>query len=78
MQYLPKDGVYVYFKYDKDKTIMVATNTNKTEQSIANERYTERMNGFKTGKNILTDETLTNLKTLKIPAMTALVIELGK
>ena len=78
MQYLPKDGVYIYFKYDKDKTVMVATNTNKTEQSIATERYTERMNGFKMGKNILTDETLTNLKTLKIPAMTALVIELGK
>ena len=78
MQYLPKDGIYVYFKYDKDKTIMVATNTNKTEQSIATERYTERMNGFKTGKNIMTDEILTDLKTLKIPAMTALVIELGK
>jgi len=27
MQYIPKDGFYVYFRYDNNQTVMVATNT---------------------------------------------------
>ena len=27
MQFIPKDGVYIYFRYDNKQTVMVITNT---------------------------------------------------
>jgi glycosidase len=78
MQFLPQEGVYVYFRYDGAKTVMVATNTNDKEISLDTARFAERMNGFKSARNVLTDETINDLKLVKLPAKTALVLELGK
>ncbi|WP_020603528.1 glycoside hydrolase family 13 protein [Spirosoma spitsbergense] len=77
-QYLPQNGTYVYFRYDAGKTVMVATNSTEKEISLDTDRFYERMNGFTSAKNVLTDEKLTDLKLLKLPAKTALVLELGK
>ncbi|QJW89496.1 glycoside hydrolase family 13 protein [Spirosoma taeanense] len=78
MQFLPQDGTYVYFRYDGNKTVMVATNTNDKEISLDTSRFAERMNGFTSARNILTDATLNDLKLVKLPAKTALVLELMK
>ena len=78
MQYLPQNGTYVYFRYDAGKTVMVATNNTDKDISLDSDRFSERMNGFTSAKNVLTDEKLTDLKSLKLPAKTALVLELGK
>ena len=78
MQFLPQNGIYVYFRYDNDKTVMVATNTTDKETSLNTARFAERMSGFTTAKNVLTDATLTSLTALKLPAKTALVLELTK
>ncbi len=77
-QYLPQNGTYVYFRYDTGKTVMVATNSTEKEISLDTDRFSERMNGFTSAKNVLTDEKLTDLKLLKLPAKTAVVLELGK
>ncbi len=77
-QYLPQNGVYVYFRYDKDKTVMIATNSNDAETPLETARFAERMAGFSAARNILTDAKLTDLKTLKLPAKTAVVLELGR
>lgn len=76
MQYLPQNGVYVYFRYDASKTIMVVMNTNTDEAVVDTERFSERTKGFKTAKNILTQASIVDIKSLKIPAMTAWVLEL--
>lgn len=77
-QYLPQEGTYVYFRYDKDKTVMVATNTGDKEISLDTARFAERMRGFTSARNVLTDATMGDLKLVKLPAKTALVLELGK
>jgi glycosidase len=77
-QYLPQNGTYVYFRYDVGKTVMVATNSTDKEISLDTARFSERMNGFTSAKNVLTDEKLTNLKLVKLPAKTAMVLELEK
>jgi len=46
MQFVPVDGVYVYFRYDNKQTVMVVMNTSKTEKTIAFDKYAERTNGF--------------------------------
>ena len=54
MQYVPQDGVYVYFRYDNNQTIMVVSNTAKDEKKISIERFAERTKGFTRFKNIIT------------------------
>ncbi len=78
MQYLPQNGTYVYFRYDDVKTVMVATNTNADDITVDLSRFSERLNGFTNARNVLTDEQIGELKSLRIPGKTALVLELGK
>ena len=78
MQFLPQNGTYVYFRYDKDKTVMVATNTTDRETSLETARFAERMNGFTSAKNVLTDTAVNDLKRIPLPAKTAVVLELQK
>ena len=35
MQYVPDDGLYVYFRYDAKQTVMVVMNTSKTDKTIS-------------------------------------------
>ncbi|MFM7838157.1 MAG: cyclomaltodextrinase C-terminal domain-containing protein, partial [Chitinophagaceae bacterium] len=56
MQYVVRDGVYVYFRYDTSQTILVVTNTGqqlfKPDWSV----YQERISGYLRARNILTGE----------------------
>ncbi|HQW82998.1 MAG TPA: alpha-amylase family glycosyl hydrolase [Ferruginibacter sp.] len=62
MQYLPDDGLYVYFRYNTDQTIMVVMNTAKTDKKLSIGNYAERAGEFTKFKNVITKETgaLTN------------------
>jgi glycosidase len=75
-QFIPQDGVYVYFRQDAAKTIMVVSNTNKTESAVTTTRFVERIGRAKSAQEVLTGQTITDLSTLKVPAMTAWVLEL--
>jgi glycosidase len=77
-QYIPQEGVYVYFRHNNEKTIMVASNSTSREMAISTDRFAERMKGFSTARNVVTDAKISNLSELKIPAKTVLVLELGK
>ncbi|MGA0558577.1 glycoside hydrolase family 13 protein [Larkinella sp. VNQ87] len=76
MQYVPQDGLYVYFRYDNTKTVMVVTNSLDKETTLETARFAERMSGFTKAQNVLTDEILNGFSNLKIPAKTAWVLEL--
>jgi len=78
MQYIPQDGIYVYFRYDAQKTVMIAYNGNEKEATLNTGRFTERMAGFSSAINIISAEKITDLNTLSIPAKTTLVLELKK
>jgi glycosidase len=76
MQYVPEDGLYVYFRYDPKQTIMCVMNTSDKEQEIDFAKYAERTTGFNTAKNAVSNESLTN--KFKIPAKRMWVLELAK
>jgi glycosidase len=76
MQYVPKNGVYVYFRYDANQTVMVAVNTNDKPSEIATATYKDRIGSFTRGMVIGRSETVFLNSTLSIPAKTALVMEL--
>ena len=77
MQYVPVDGVYVYFRYDSKQTIMIAMNTSKEQKTISPADYTERANGFTKMKNIITGET-TSLDNFSLNSYVSGVYELLK
>ncbi|NTW34026.1 MAG: glycoside hydrolase family 13 protein [Bacteroidetes bacterium] len=78
MQFIPENGVYVYFRYNENKTIMVIVNQNKSSQTIETSRFAEIIKGYKKAKNIMTDETLEKLDTITVGAKTVMVLELIK
>ena len=53
MQYLPEDGLYVYFRYDEKQTIMVVMNTSKSEKEVHISNYRERVDGFNNFNDII-------------------------
>ena len=75
MQYLPEDGVYVYFRYHPKQTIMVVMNTAKEEKTINMSKYTERTQGFSKYYDILTQNN-GSLENFKLGSYKAVVYEL--
>ncbi|TAE32922.1 MAG: alpha-amylase [Cytophagales bacterium] len=78
MQFLPQNGVYAYARYNGSQTVMVFMNHQKKEALVDTDRFAERMAGFNSARNVMTDEIISGLSTIKIPAQTALVLELRK
>ncbi len=78
MQFVPEDGIYVYFRYNDTKTIMVVFNSNDVEKKLDLTRFKERTNKFNTAIEITGAGNLPNLSTLKISAKTTFVYELGR
>ncbi|MFY7911958.1 MAG: glycoside hydrolase family 13 protein [Emticicia sp.] len=77
MQFTPFDGgIYVHFRYTDKQTVMVVSNTKKTESTVPTANFAEIIKGAKSAKNIMTGETLNDISTIKVPAMTALILEL--
>ena len=57
MQFVPVDGVYVYFRYDNDQTVMVVMNTSREEKKISPDNYAEMTNAFSQYKDVITKAT---------------------
>lgn len=75
--FAPENGVYVYFRYNKEKTVMVVLNKNKEKITLNTERFNEVIEGYSTGKDIITDSAY-KLYQLELPARTSLLLELSK
>ena len=74
--FAPEDGVYVYFRYNQNKKVMVVMNKNAQEKTIDTNRFSETMANCTSGKEIISGTTITDLTNLKVPAMSAMIIEL--
>jgi len=74
MQYIPSNGLYVYFRYDEKNTIMCVMNTDKDAKNISFSNYTERTKNFSSAVEITTGNKL--LQTFSIPAQTMWVLQL--
>jgi neopullulanase len=52
MQYVPQDGLYIYFRYDEKQTVMCVMNTADKKHKVQLSNYPEMTNGIKTIKNV--------------------------
>ena len=77
MQYVPVEGVYVYFRYNTAQTVMVIANTAKEKKTVSLERFSERTNGFTKYRNVISKAT-GDLKEFTLDAYETKIIELVK
>jgi glycosidase len=77
MQYLPEDGVYTYFRYDNNQTIMTVMNTSKSEKNISFNKFDERTSGFSKYKNVITND-MGSMTDFKLGTYQTVVLELIK
>lgn len=78
MQYVPDDGLYVYFRYDNKQTVMCIMNTGDKGKDIDFSKFAERTNGFTSAKNITGNSIHLTSNKLTIPAKRMWVMELMK
>jgi neopullulanase len=77
MQFVPQDGIYVYFRYTDKQRVMVVSNTNKIDKTLETSRFEEMLKGSKSATNILSDSKINDISTLNIPSKGVLILEIN-
>ena len=77
MQFVPEDGVYVYFRYDGNQTIMCIMNTMTEAKTIDGKRFQERTAGFTHGVDITTGANYSVTGSISLRPLSMLVLQLG-
>ena len=75
MQFLPVDGLYVYFRYDAKQTVMCVMNTADKDMKVDFAKYAERTKGFNGAKDVVTGNAVGS--SFAIPAKQMWVLELN-
>ena len=76
-QFIPENGLYVYFRYNERESVMVLLNNNEKESiTIKGERYAEALEGFTKGSDVITGKAIDDLSSFRIAPKTAMVLEL--
>ncbi len=78
MQFVPYDGIYVYFRYNAEESVMVVMNCNDEAKQVVLAPYAERTKGFSKFKDVQTGVEVKIEDRFSIPAWTSLVLEMGK
>lgn len=78
MQYLPENGVYVYFRYDDNQTVMCVMNTNTSAATIDLSRFSERIKDFTKAYDVATGVSFNLQPTLTLGGKYVLVMGLSK
>jgi neopullulanase len=75
--FVPENGLYVYFRYNDTESVMVVLNNSEKEtRTISGEKYSEALNGFSSGTEVLTGQEINDLSSFKIAPKSAMIIEL--
>ena len=74
--YIPENNVYVYFRYNSNKSVMVIINNNPENQNIDTKRFQENIRNYTTGKEVLTDVTFNLAEAISLEGKSALILEL--
>lgn len=75
--FVPRDGVYVYFRHNDDDSVMVILNKNSAATDLALERFAERLQGYRKASDVITGQVHEFGESLELPARSVLVLELN-
>lgn len=77
-QYVPEDGVYVYFRHDAGQVVMCIMNSNDKEVKLKPARFAEILAGFDKGTEVTTNTLFDLASDLVVEPKYLLVLELKK
>ncbi len=76
--YMPKDKVYVYFRYDDNEKVMVIINNNEKEQTFNLDRFAESLGGVSKGKDVISGKeiSVSTQNKITVSGKSSLILEL--
>jgi glycosidase len=77
-QFIPQNGIYVYFRIHNKQTLMCVVNTNATESDLLLDRFSEVISGVKSMKDVLNEKIINSNLSIKIPSKSFQLFELIK
>ncbi len=78
LQYIPEEGLYVYFRQSEGQTVMVLLNNSHSAKNVDMPRYTEATNGYHSAKDILSQKVIDLSKGIKCEPRSAMILELAR
>jgi neopullulanase len=75
--FIPGDGIYVYFRYNDAKTVMVVVNNNEETKSVALDRFSEMLTGKTVGIDVIKGVPVSLVEKLVVDAQTVNIYDLN-
>jgi neopullulanase len=76
-QFIPENGIYVFFRYNNDKIVMVIVNNNQENKELQLGRFDEMLQSKTTGVEITSGKQFSLKNPIAISAKTVYVIEIN-
>jgi len=77
-QFIPQNGVYVYFRIHEKQTLMCVVNTNQSDSDLMLNRFSEVNAGVKSMKDVINEKIINSNSSIKIPSKSFQLFELIK
>ena len=74
--YIPQDNIYVYFRHNEGRSIMLILNANDTAKELNTENFRSELTAFRTGRDVVSEKTIDSISTLKLQPWQAIILEL--
>ncbi|MDD3320061.1 MAG: alpha-amylase family glycosyl hydrolase [Paludibacter sp.] len=75
-QFIPENGIYVYFRYNADKTMMIISNNNTETKELNTDRFSEMLSGKSTALEITTLKNYNLAAPVSIQGKTVLILDI--
>ncbi len=75
-QFIPRDGVYTFFRYRDDAKVMVVTNNNDDERRVETAPFAEMEIEGRSARCVTSGEEFVIGKEIRVPGKTVLVLEI--
>ncbi len=74
-QFIPENGIYVTFRYNESKTIMIIANNNSEKKEVELKRYSEMIKDKTQAIDIINQKEYSLENKINIPTKTVLILE---
>jgi len=76
-QFIPENGLYVYFRYNDEKMLMISVNNNENPKELDLKRFDEMLKEKTTGKDIIAGVEYLLSIPISVPGKTVLILEIS-
>ena len=74
--FVPQDNIYVYFRHNADRTIMVILNANDTARKLETARYQSELKSFTKAVDVIEHKAIDSINSIFLDPWKAFILEL--